>query len=258
MTRSFLNVSSAEKPFLTNITQAPLSRSLSHQFFNSSIPSKSDNFLCFFSLSLLPRIEALWRRYLLFVFHFLEQSLAHYGSSVYLLSEWIFITIICKTRRNQERSGDLLLLLLFSCWVVSDSWWPHGLQHARLAFIISQSLLKLMSIESVMPSNHHTLCHLLLHCPQSFPALGSFPMSQLFASGDQNIGASASTSALPNCFFQVTCMISNMPQSLNWNFSLCYSKANAFSTLIVLLFIAFSLPLPSAVNAVLLDISCLW
>ena len=61
----------------------------------------------------------------------------------------------------------------------------------------SWSLLKLMSIESVMPSNHLILYCPLLLCPQSFPASGSFQMSQLFASGGQRIGVSASTSVLP-------------------------------------------------------------
>ena len=51
--------------------------------------------------------------------------------------------------------GLSLLLLLFSHWVTSDSLWPHGLQHARLPCPSpSPSLLKLMSIESEMPSNH--------------------------------------------------------------------------------------------------------
>ena len=64
-------------------------------------------------------------------------------------------------------------------------------------FIISQSLLKLMSVESVMPSNHLILCHpLFLSCLQSFPPLGSFPLSCLFVSGDQSTGASALTSIL--------------------------------------------------------------
>ena len=43
-------------------------------------------------------------------------------------------------------------------------------------------LLKLMSIELVMPSNCLILCHPFFSCPQSFPASGSFPISQLFAS----------------------------------------------------------------------------
>ena len=57
---------------------------------------------------------------------------------------------------------------LFTCWVLSDSLWPHGLQHARFPCPSpSQSLLKLMSTESVMPSSHLILCHPLLLLPSS-------------------------------------------------------------------------------------------
>ena len=80
----------------------------------------------------------------------------------------------------------------FSCSVVSDPLWPRGLQHTSSPITNSRSLLKLMSIESVMPSNHLILCHPLIHQPSSFPASGSFPMSRLFAAGGQSIGASAS------------------------------------------------------------------
>ena len=62
---------------------------------------------------------------------------------------------------------------------------------------ISWNLLKFMSIESVMPSNHLVLCCPLLLLPSIFSASGSFLMSQLFASGGQSIGVSASTSVLP-------------------------------------------------------------
>jgi len=68
---------------------------------------------------------------------------------------------------------------------------------ASLSITNSQSLTKFMSIESVMPSNHLILCYLLLIPLQSFPASGSLPMSQLFASGGQSIGTSASVSVLP-------------------------------------------------------------
>ena len=50
---------------------------------------------------------------------------------------------------------------------------------------------------SVMPSNHLNLCHPFSFCLQSFPASGSFPMSQFFTSGGQMIGASTSASVLP-------------------------------------------------------------
>ena len=66
-----------------------------------------------------------------------------------------------------------------------------------LSFTISQSLLKLRSIESVMPFNHLIFCHPLLFCPQSFPTLGSFPMSHFFESGDESTGASTFASVLP-------------------------------------------------------------
>ena len=52
------------------------------------------------------------------------------------------------------------------------------------------------SIESVMPSNHLILCHPLLLPPSIFPSIRVFSMSQLFTSGGQNIGVSASTSVL--------------------------------------------------------------
>ena len=67
---------------------------------------------------------------------------------------------------------------------------------AFLSFTISQSLLKFMSIELVMPSNHLILCHPLL-LPSIFSSIRYFPLSWLFTSGGQSIGASASASVLP-------------------------------------------------------------
>ena len=58
-------------------------------------------------------------------------------------------------------------------------------QQASLSFTISWSLSKLMSIESMLPSHHLTLCCPYSSCPQSFPAPGSFPVGRLFASGGQ-------------------------------------------------------------------------
>ena len=68
---------------------------------------------------------------------------------------------------------------------------------ASLSITNSQSPPKPMSIELVMPSNHLILCRPLSSCPHSFPASGSFTMSQLFASGGQSTGVSTSTSVLP-------------------------------------------------------------
>ena len=68
---------------------------------------------------------------------------------------------------------------------------------ASLSLTNTQSLLKLMFIESVTPSNHLILCRPLLLLPSIFPSIRVFSMSQLFSSGGQSIGASASTSVLP-------------------------------------------------------------
>ena len=92
--------------------------------------------------------------------------------------------------------SKFLLLKALCCSVVKSCLtlcnpWTVALQ-VSLSFSISQSLLKLTSIESVVPSNHLILCHAFSSCPPSFPASGSFPMSWLFAWGSQSTGASAS------------------------------------------------------------------
>ena len=83
--------------------------------------------------------------------------------------------------------------------VVSDSLWPHGLQHAKLP--CPSPIPRAYS--NACPS--HPWCHPttsssvipFAYCLQSFPASGYFPMSQFFTSGGQSIGVSASTSVLP-------------------------------------------------------------
>ena len=86
----------------------------------------------------------------------------------------------------------------FSRSAMSGSLRPHGLQHTRgsLSITNSRSLLKLMPIELVMPSTISSSGALFSSCPQSFPASGSFLMSQLFASDGQTIKASASATVL--------------------------------------------------------------
>ena len=74
--------------------------------------------------------------------------------------------------------------------------WTATLQ-ASLSITNSWSLLKLMSIESVMPSNHLILCHPFLLLPSIFPSIRSIQMSQFFISGGQSIEVSASASVLP-------------------------------------------------------------
>ena len=91
------------------------------------------------------------------------------------------------------------ILLLFSRSVMSDSFRPHGLQHARLPY------------PSPTPRAYSNSCPLSQWCHptisssvvpffsrlQSFPTSGSFQMSQFFTTGDQSIGVSASPSVLP-------------------------------------------------------------
>ena len=87
----------------------------------------------------------------------------------------------------------------FSHSVMSDSLWPHGLQHARLPCPSSTPRV----CSNSCPSSswcHPTISSSVLpfsSCLQSFPAAGSFPMSQFFTSGGQNIGVSVSASVLP-------------------------------------------------------------
>ena len=89
----------------------------------------------------------------------------------------------------------LVVQSLSHVWLFATLW--TAAHQASLSITNSQSLLKLMSIELVMPSTHLILCHPLSLLPQSIPASGSFPMSQLFPWGGQSIGVSASTSVLP-------------------------------------------------------------
>ena len=91
-----------------------------------------------------------------------------------------------------------LFLLLFSHWVTSDSLWPHWLKHSRLSCLsfsprvctnscpLSQWLYLIIASSAT----------LFFFCLQAFQASGSFPVSQLFASDGQSIGASASEKVL--------------------------------------------------------------
>ena len=87
----------------------------------------------------------------------------------------------------------------FICLVVSNSLRPHGLQHTRPP---CPSPTPRVYSNSCPLSRwcHTTISSFVIpfsSCPHSFPESGSFPMSQLFASGGQNIGVSASTSIPP-------------------------------------------------------------
>ena len=90
----------------------------------------------------------------------------------------------------------MLLLLLFSRWVLSDSLWPHGLQHDKLLCPPLSSRVCLNSC----PLSQLTISSSVISfssCLQSFLASGSFQTNQFFALGGQSTGVSASTSVLP-------------------------------------------------------------
>ena len=83
-----------------------------------------------------------------------------------------------KTNRDWNDNGYKASNIQFSHSVVSDSLRPRGLRTAHQAsqsIANSQSLLKLMSIELVMPSNHLILCRPLLLLPSIFPSISIFP-----------------------------------------------------------------------------------
>ena len=104
-----------------------------------------------------------------------------------------------KLKIKDQKLKTMFSSVQFSRSVVSDSLRPHELQHAR------------PPCPSPTPGVHPNSCPLCRWChptisssiipfssrPQSFPASGSFQMNQLFTSGGQSIGVSASTSVLP-------------------------------------------------------------
>ena len=115
--------------------------------------------------------------------------------------------IILQLKINKLKKIKELLLLFFILYqfsqfsysVVSYSWWPHGLQHARPP--CPSPTPGVHSNSYPLSRWHHpTISSSVIpfsSCLQSFPASGSFQMSQLFASGGQSIGVSASASVLP-------------------------------------------------------------
>ena len=82
-----------------------------------------------------------------------------------------------------------------SCVWLFVTPWTAACQ-ASLSFTISQSLLKLMSIESVMPSSHLILCHPFFVLPSIFPSIRVFSSELALCINGQSIGAAASASVL--------------------------------------------------------------
>ena len=102
------------------------------------------------------------------------------------------------------RETLVFLFLLFSCSVLSESLWPHELQHTRLPCPLSPGVCPNSSPLSQWYYLTVSSSVTPFSCSQFFPASGFCPASQLFASGGQSIGGSASASVLPmniQCWF---------------------------------------------------------
>ena len=115
---------------------------------------------------------------------------------------WMNLEIIILSKVRQRNTNIFLWYSIWYCLylvVVVQSLshvrlfvtpWTAAFQ-ASLFFIFSWTLLKVMSTESGMPSNHLTLCHSFL-LASIFPSIRVFSSEQPFAKGDQSVGASAS------------------------------------------------------------------
>ena len=119
----------------------------------------------------------------------------HYKHSKWLVRDWDYDNVLIY-EGNEVCDDDCNQ---FSCLLVSDSLWPHGLQHSRLPWTPPTP----GAYSNSCPSSRW--CHPAISssivpfssCLQSFPASGSFPVRKFFASGGQSIGVSASASVFP-------------------------------------------------------------
>ena len=107
-----------------------------------------------------------------------------------------------------------------SFWLFVTPWTAVG--QASLSITNSWSLLKLMSIKSVMPSNHLIPCHPLLLLSSVFPSIGVFSNESVLPSGGQSIGASALASVLTMNIqdwfpLGLTCLTSLQSKGLSWS-----------------------------------------
>ena len=130
-----------------------------------------------------------------------------------------------------------------SCVQLFETPWTIACQ-TSLSITSSQSLLKLISIESVMPSNHLILCHPLFLSPSIVPSISVFTMSLFLASGGQSIGVSASTLALSMNIqgsfpLEWTCWISLQSKGLSFKCLLQHHSSKA-SILLALSFLCRS------------------
>ena len=132
-------------------------------------------------------------------------------------STWISIKITCVdliSRQNQVSVSSVQSLTHVQLFVTP--W--NAARQASLSNTNTWSLLKLMSIQSVMPSNHLILCLPLLLLPSIFPSIKIFSTSQFFTSSSQSIGVSASASVLPISWLDLLAVQGTL-KNLLWNHS---------------------------------------
>ena len=118
-----------------------------------------------------------------------------YSESTSFRIDWLDLLAVQGSLKSLLKDHSLKILILF-LWAFFVIPWTAVLQ-AFLSVIISWSLLKFMTIESVMPPNHLILCFPLLFPLSIFPSIRIFSSGRLFSSGGQSIGTSVSASALP-------------------------------------------------------------
>ena len=108
-------------------------------------------------------------------------------------------TLQFDTQNQPSQQHTIYKEVQFSCSVVSDSLWSHGLQHTRLP--CPSSIPGAYSNSCPLSQWYHpTILSSVVSfssCLQACPASGSFPVSQFFTSGSQSLGVSASASFLP-------------------------------------------------------------
>ena len=153
--------------------------------------------------------------------------------------QWLAYIVSC-VWEEQNRIFMKMEAAIQTTWIESQKMWLFetpwiAAPQASLSITNSWSLLKPMSIELVMPSNHLILCHpILLLPPQSLPASESFPMSQLFAWRGQNTGVSVSVLPMNTQDWSPlgwTCWISLQSKGLSRVFSnTTVQKHQLFST----------------------------
>ena len=105
----------------------------------------------------------------------------------------------CTFHFNSNKSFLFISSVQYSHSIMSNSLWPHGLQHPRPPCLSPTPRVYSNSCPLSWWCHPTILSSVVLFssCLQSFPASGSFPISQFFTSAGQSIGVSASTSVLP-------------------------------------------------------------